>query len=139
VKSRLFSFHVIPVFSGMTPEKLFTKPPAFGRFVLPLKTSFIFLFAQENGTKRKRPCHEPFGCAVPSPHRPDAPELAPLIAALRQPPRLFRPVQRCAGLVTMGNGATSSQPSFVIPAFSGITAESFYKKPPFGHVSIQKW
>jgi len=62
--------------------------------LLGFKIVFIFFLAKENGTKRKRPRHEPFGFACASLPRSDAPELAPLIAGLRQPPRLFRPAQR---------------------------------------------
>ena len=41
---------------------------------------FIFFPAKENRTKRKRPCHEPFGFACASWPQPDAPKLVPLIS-----------------------------------------------------------
>jgi hypothetical protein len=64
--------------------------------LLGFKIVLIFFLAKENGTKRKRPRHEPFGFACASMPRSDAPELAPPLAGLRQPPRLYRSQQRCS-------------------------------------------
>jgi hypothetical protein len=50
---------------------------------------FIFFHVEENGTKRRRPCHEPFGFACASRSRLEAPKLALLIAGLRQLPPLI--------------------------------------------------
>jgi hypothetical protein len=86
VKSRLFSFDVVPVFSGRTAEKLFTKPPVLGRIVFPSKTSFIFLHAQENRTKRKRPCPA-LSCA--SPKRPERAETRLPSGRLKQSARFI--------------------------------------------------
>jgi hypothetical protein len=44
---------------------------------------FIFFHVEENGTKRRRLRHEPFGFACASRSRPEAPKLALLIAGLR--------------------------------------------------------
>jgi len=39
---------------------------------------FIFFRVEENGTKRRRPCPEPCGCACASRPWPDAPKLGRL-------------------------------------------------------------
>jgi hypothetical protein len=70
---------------------------------------FIFFPAEENGTKRKRPCHEPFGFVCASWPQPDAPKLAPLISGTQTVAASFPSATPMRDLVTKGDSQTKHE------------------------------
>jgi hypothetical protein len=63
---------------------------------------FIFLHAQENRTKRTRPCRDPSGAACALPSRPDAPKLALLVGRAQTVAASFSAASAMLGFAAKG-------------------------------------